>query len=76
MPGAEEVNAWRFGIVRLWEVNVEAALESGAAGLMALVPLLEAWILAASEPDAEALARRSNHREIRVRRQRQSAAAF
>jgi predicted transposase YdaD len=39
--GAEEVNAWRFGVVRLWEVKAETALASGAAGLMALVPLLE-----------------------------------
>jgi len=39
--GDEEINAWRFGVVRLWEIEAEEALASGAAGLMALVPLLK-----------------------------------
>ncbi len=39
--GGAEVNAWRFGVIRLWEVKAAAALASGAAGLMALIPLLE-----------------------------------
>ena len=41
MLGAEEINAWRFGVVRLWEIEAETALASGAPGLMALVPLLK-----------------------------------
>jgi hypothetical protein len=41
MLAGVEVNAWRFGVVRLWEVKAQAALASGAPGLMALVPLLE-----------------------------------
>jgi predicted transposase YdaD len=41
MLAGVEVNAWRFGVVRLWEVKAQAALASGAPGLMALVPFLE-----------------------------------
>ncbi len=41
MLGDVEVNAWRFGILRLWEIEAEAALGSKAPGLMALVPLLK-----------------------------------
>ncbi len=41
MLGDVEVNAWRFGVVRLWEIEAEAALGSKAPGLMALVPLLK-----------------------------------
>ncbi len=39
--GGSEVNAWRFRVVRLREIKAETALESGAAGFMALVPLLD-----------------------------------
>ena len=31
---------WRFDVVRLWEIDVEGALQSGEAGPLALVPLL------------------------------------
>jgi predicted transposase YdaD len=31
---------WRFDVVRLWEIDVEAALSSSEAGPLALVPLL------------------------------------
>jgi predicted transposase YdaD len=41
MLGGTEVNAWRFGVVRLWEIKAERAIASGAPGLMALVPLRE-----------------------------------
>jgi predicted transposase YdaD len=41
MHEGREVNAWRFDVVRLWEMKAETALASGAAGLLALVPLLE-----------------------------------
>jgi hypothetical protein len=35
------MNVWRFGVVRLWEVEAEAALASGAPDLLALAPLLK-----------------------------------
>jgi len=38
---------WRFDVVRLWEVDAQRALESGAAGPLALVPLLRGG----DEPD-------------------------
>jgi len=41
MLGGAEVNAWRFSVVRLWEIDAGEALASKAAGLMALVPLLK-----------------------------------
>jgi len=31
---------WRFDVVRLWEIDVQSAFESGEAGPLALVPLL------------------------------------
>ena len=31
---------WRFEVVRLWEIDAEAALHSGEAGPLALVPLM------------------------------------
>ena len=31
---------WRFEVVRLWEIDAEAALDSGEAGPLALVPLM------------------------------------
>ncbi len=57
MLGGAEVNAWRFGVVRLWEVKAEAALASGAAGLMALVPLLDGGDLAATRKAAQGIRR-------------------
>ena len=38
--GGKEINAWRFGVVRLWEVEVAEALVRGAPGLLALVPMM------------------------------------
>ena len=35
-----EVNRWWFQVVRLWEIEAAAALEQGAPGLVALVPLM------------------------------------
>ena len=35
-----EVNAWRFDVVRLWELEAAEALASEAPGLLALVPLM------------------------------------
>lgn len=36
-----EVNVWRFEVVRLWELEAEGALSSGAPGLLTLVPLMK-----------------------------------
>jgi predicted transposase YdaD len=36
----QEMNRWRFGVVRLWEVDAKFALASEARGLLALVPLM------------------------------------
>ncbi len=38
---------WRFDVVRLWEIDVGVALDSGQAGPLALVPLLRGG----DEPD-------------------------
>ena len=38
--GGKEINAWRFGVGRLWEVEAAEALASGAPGLLALVPMM------------------------------------
>jgi predicted transposase YdaD len=37
----QEMNIWRFGVVRLWEVDAKLALASGSPGLLALVPFMK-----------------------------------
>ena len=55
-----EVNIWRFQVMRLWEIDGAAALESGAPGLLALVPLMKGATLASIARADREIARSSS----------------